>query len=176
MTEFDDKVRPRARRPFLFTRSFHRISPRLVSPLLFPSPIPSSSYGAGSGSFLANHVFNGWAIQATLPRLRVTPDKTKLFGPSHWLHTAEKVCIGVRWRLQGLSESPAGHEGPRVGLTQPSCSGHAEHAPRPKQCAILWSMLISAPSSSFTGLFISHSSGKSIVGSGPSRSRPRRIS
>lgn len=38
---------------------------------------------------------NGWAIPATLPRLRVTPDKTKLFGPGHWLHTAEKVCIGL---------------------------------------------------------------------------------
>ncbi|KAJ5963701.1 C6 transcription factor [Penicillium vulpinum] len=33
---------------------------------------------------------NGWAIPATLPRLRVTSNKTKLFGPSHWLHTAEK--------------------------------------------------------------------------------------
>ncbi|KAG0161643.1 hypothetical protein PDIDSM_9178 [Penicillium digitatum] len=36
---------------------------------------------------------NGWAIPATLPRLRVTPDKTKLFGPSHWLHTAEKFQV-----------------------------------------------------------------------------------
>lgn len=34
---------------------------------------------------------NGWAIPATLPRLRIGPHKTKLFGPSHWLHTAEKV-------------------------------------------------------------------------------------
>lgn len=41
-----------------------------------------------------NPSINGWAIPATLPRLRVAPDKTKLFGPSHWLHTAEKVCIG----------------------------------------------------------------------------------
>lgn len=40
---------------------------------------------------------NGWAIPATLPRLRVAPDKTKLFGPSHWLHTAEKVCIGFAY-------------------------------------------------------------------------------
>ncbi|KAJ6143578.1 C6 transcription factor [Penicillium samsonianum] len=36
---------------------------------------------------------NGWAIPATLPRLRVTPDKTKLFGPGHWLHTAEKFQV-----------------------------------------------------------------------------------
>jgi hypothetical protein len=41
-----------------------------------------------------SNLVNGWAIPATLPRLRVTPDKTKVFGPSHWLHTAEKVCIG----------------------------------------------------------------------------------
>lgn len=31
------------------------------------------------------------SIPATLPRLRSTTDKTKLFGQSHWLHTAEKV-------------------------------------------------------------------------------------
>jgi hypothetical protein len=30
-------------------------------------------------------------IPATLPRLRNAPDKTKLFGQSHWVHTAEKV-------------------------------------------------------------------------------------
>ncbi|KGO37823.1 Transcription factor, fungi [Penicillium expansum] len=36
---------------------------------------------------------NGWAIPATPPRLRVAPDKTKLFGPSHWLHTAEKFQV-----------------------------------------------------------------------------------
>lgn len=30
-------------------------------------------------------------IPVTLPRLRNAPDKTKLFGQSHWLHTAEKV-------------------------------------------------------------------------------------
>ncbi|KAF9884682.1 hypothetical protein FE257_001375 [Aspergillus nanangensis] len=36
---------------------------------------------------------NGWAIPATLPRLRIAPDKTKLFGPSHWLHTAEKFQV-----------------------------------------------------------------------------------
>ena len=45
-----------------------------------------------------SNLVNGWAIPATLPRLRVTPDKTKLFGPSHWLHTAEKVCIGLASR------------------------------------------------------------------------------
>jgi hypothetical protein len=39
---------------------------------------------------------NGWTILPTLPRLRIAPNKTKLFGPSHWLHTAEKVWyIGV---------------------------------------------------------------------------------
>ncbi|GFF57403.1 activator of stress genes 1 [Aspergillus udagawae] len=36
---------------------------------------------------------NGWAIPATLPRPRIPPDKTKLFGPSHWLHTAEKFQV-----------------------------------------------------------------------------------
>lgn len=30
-------------------------------------------------------------IPATIPRLRDAPDKTKLFGQSHWLNTAEKV-------------------------------------------------------------------------------------
>ena len=34
---------------------------------------------------------SGWAIPATPSRLRVTTEKTKLFGSSHWLHTAEKV-------------------------------------------------------------------------------------
>lgn len=38
-----------------------------------------------------NTLGNGCAIPATLPRLRITAEKTKLFGPSHWLHTAEKV-------------------------------------------------------------------------------------
>jgi Fungal Zn(2)-Cys(6) binuclear cluster domain len=33
----------------------------------------------------------GSSIPATLPRLRIAPDKTKLFGQSHWVHTAEKV-------------------------------------------------------------------------------------
>jgi hypothetical protein len=47
-----------------------------------------------SDDFRPNLSVNGWAIPATLPRLRVTPEKMKLFGPSHWLHTAEKVCIG----------------------------------------------------------------------------------
>ncbi|KAF7160150.1 hypothetical protein CNMCM5623_005665 [Aspergillus felis] len=36
---------------------------------------------------------NGWAIPATLPRLRIARDMTKLFGPSHWLHTAEKFQV-----------------------------------------------------------------------------------
>ncbi|KAJ5517395.1 hypothetical protein N7527_008955 [Penicillium freii] len=40
-----------------------------------------------------SNLVNGWAIPATLPRLRVTPDKTKVFGPSHWLHTAEKFQV-----------------------------------------------------------------------------------
>lgn len=31
------------------------------------------------------------SIHVTLVRLRNAPDKTKLFGQSHWLHTAEKV-------------------------------------------------------------------------------------
>ena len=32
-------------------------------------------------------------IPATMPRLRNTAEKTKLFGPSHWMYTAEKVDI-----------------------------------------------------------------------------------
>ncbi|KAL4890739.1 hypothetical protein BDV59DRAFT_209646 [Aspergillus ambiguus] len=36
---------------------------------------------------------NGLVIPATLPRLRIASDKTKLFGPSHWLHTAEKFQV-----------------------------------------------------------------------------------
>ncbi|KAH1489173.1 hypothetical protein KXX42_001451, partial [Aspergillus fumigatus] len=36
---------------------------------------------------------NGWTIPATLPRLRIAPNNTKLFGPSHWLHTAEKFQV-----------------------------------------------------------------------------------
>ncbi|EPS26295.1 hypothetical protein PDE_01231 [Penicillium oxalicum 114-2] len=40
-----------------------------------------------------NNLVNGWAIPAIQPRLRVTPDKTKVFGPSHWLHTAEKFQV-----------------------------------------------------------------------------------
>ncbi|KAL1981213.1 hypothetical protein VTN96DRAFT_2965 [Rasamsonia emersonii] len=33
------------------------------------------------------------SIPSSLPRLRISPDKTKLFGQSHWLHTAEKFQI-----------------------------------------------------------------------------------
>jgi hypothetical protein len=32
-------------------------------------------------------------IPTTVPRLRNTADKTKLFGPTHWVHTAEKVVV-----------------------------------------------------------------------------------
>lgn len=29
------------------------------------------------------------------PRLRHVPEKTKLFGQTHWLHTAERVCFSI---------------------------------------------------------------------------------
>ncbi|KAB8260107.1 hypothetical protein BDV32DRAFT_149838 [Aspergillus pseudonomiae] len=34
------------------------------------------------------------AIPAIMPRLRNTAEKTKLFGPSHWMYTAEKIAGG----------------------------------------------------------------------------------
>lgn len=38
-----------------------------------------------------NAVKNETKIDVIAPRLRITTEKTKLFGPSHWVHTAEKV-------------------------------------------------------------------------------------
>lgn len=34
-------------------------------------------------------------IPPLTPRLRHVPEKTKLFGQTHWLHTAEKVCFPI---------------------------------------------------------------------------------
>jgi hypothetical protein len=31
------------------------------------------------------------SIPAATPRLRISPHKTKFFGPSHWIHTVEQV-------------------------------------------------------------------------------------
>ncbi|KAK5996750.1 Transcription factor lepE-like protein [Cladobotryum mycophilum] len=33
------------------------------------------------------------SVEPTVSRLRITADKTKLFGPSHWVHTAEKFKL-----------------------------------------------------------------------------------
>lgn len=33
------------------------------------------------------------SVPSVTPRLRNVPEKTKLFGQTHWLHIAEKVCI-----------------------------------------------------------------------------------
>lgn len=50
-------------------------------------------------------------IPAATPRLRTASDKTKLFGQSHWLHTAEKVweaCISKTFhRCYGYATNPA---------------------------------------------------------------------
>lgn len=37
------------------------------------------------------------------PRLRHVPEKTKLFGQTHWLHTAERVCFPILTDVQDSS-------------------------------------------------------------------------
>lgn len=39
----------------------------------------------------------------TAPRLRFTKAKVKFFAQSHWVHTAEKVCLHVLWWMLGAS-------------------------------------------------------------------------
>lgn len=36
-------------------------------------------------------------INAIPPRLRITTEKVKLFGPSHWVHTTEKVILQTQY-------------------------------------------------------------------------------
>ena len=35
---------------------------------------------------------SGSSVPPVRPRLRHVPDKTKIFGQTHWIHTADKVC------------------------------------------------------------------------------------
>lgn len=118
-------------------RQVQQLQAQLSSSRHHQPPTPSDTTTGPSAQFQPLHRISEASAQfsqapdacipAVTPKLRTASDKTKLFGQSHWLHSAEKV-----WRCEHIHAGLYAYSKPftDVMAIQPvRCSGHCMPGP-----------------------------------------------